>query len=118
MKYSIKSIAQAFAAITLIILINTGFASAQGNATEIPKIIQKDGRYALIVDGEPFLMLGGQSGNSSTWPAVLPEVWNIIELINANTLEIPVYWEQIEPQPGKFDFSMVQLLLDQARERN
>src|ERR1035437_2885417 len=35
---------------------------------------------------------------------------------SANTLEVPIYWEQIEPQPGKFDFSLVDTLLKQGRE--
>lgn len=107
-----------FCIVTLFVLLKTGPVFSQENVAEIPKIVQKDGRFALVVDGEPFLMLGGQSGNSSTWPGILPDVWNTIEAVNANTLEVPVYWEQVEPQPGRFDFSMVQLLLDQARERN
>ena len=37
--------------------------------------------------------------------------------LNANTLEVPVYWEQIESQPGKYDF-LVDTLLNQARERD
>ncbi len=105
-------------AAALIVLLKTGLAYGQANGTEMPGIVQNDGRFALLVDGKPFFMLGGQSGNSSTWPRVLPDVWKTIDSINANTLEIPVYWNQVEPQPGRFDFSMIQMLLDQARERN
>jgi beta-galactosidase GanA len=36
--------------------------------------------------------------------------------MHANTVEIPVYWEQFEPQPGKFDYRVVDTLLAQARE--
>jgi hypothetical protein len=36
--------------------------------------------------------------------------------MHANTLEVPVYWEQVEPQPGKFNFSLVDTLLKQGRE--
>lgn len=104
--------------ITLLVLFATQGASfAQAKLSDIPKIVQKEGRFALLVDGQPFFMFAGQSGNSSTWPATLPVVWSVVESMNANTLEIPVYWEQIEPEPGQYDFSMVQLLLDQARER-
>lgn len=87
-------------------------------ATELPRIITKNGRHALFVDGAPFLMLGGQAHNSSNYPAMLPKVWPTIRAIHANTLEIPVAWEQIEPVEGKFDFSWIDTLLPQARENN
>ena len=90
--------------------------SAQVKETPVPRLIEKDGRHALLVDGQPFLMLGGQAHNSSGWPGMMPQVWSAIEAIHANTLEVPIYWEQIEPQPGKFDFSLVDILLTQARE--
>jgi hypothetical protein len=83
----------------------------------IPRLEQKDGRYALLVDNAPYLMLGAQSNNSSNWPATLPDVWPAIEYLHANTLEIPIYWEQFEPKPGQFDYSEVDLLLTQARQR-
>ena len=81
----------------------------------LPRIEEKGGRHALIVDGEPFLMLGAQVGNSSSWPSVLPKVWPAIERLGANTVEMPVYWEQFEPQPGKYDSTIVDTLLAQAR---
>jgi hypothetical protein len=84
----------------------------------LPHFERKDGRHAFIVDGAPFLILGGQCGNSSAWPAELPGVWSAIERIRANTLEIPVYWEQFEPEPGKFDPTIVDAIIRQAREHN
>lgn len=89
--------------------------SQTGNGT-IPKIIEKDGRHALLVDGQPFIMLGGQAHNSSGWPGMLPQLWFAVNTMHANTLEVPIYWEQIEAQPGKFDFSLVDTLLKQGRE--
>lgn len=90
------------------------FATAL-HAAEMPRLVKKDGRYALLVDGQPFLILGGQINNSSAWPASLPQVWPAIEAMHANTVEAPVYWEQMEPQPGKFDFTDVDELVKQAR---
>ena len=44
-------------------------------AVEAPQLVQKDGRYTLLVEGRPFLILGGQIHNSSGWPTELPQVW-------------------------------------------
>lgn len=84
----------------------------------IPRLIEKNGRHALLVDGRPWFILGGQVHNSSGWPALLPQVWQSVKQLNANTLEIPVYWEQLEPEQGKFDFSVVDTILRQAREHH
>jgi uncharacterized protein DUF5597/glycosyl hydrolase family 35 len=88
---------------------------AQTKDHPIPKIEQQDGRYALFVDGAPYLMLSAQINNSSAWPGMLPKVWPAIEYIHANTVEMPVYWEQFEPEQGHFDYSVVDTLLAQAR---
>jgi hypothetical protein len=98
-----------------IALLNS-FALADGEDATIPHIVHKDGRYALFVDGAPYLILGAQVNNSSGWPSVLPKVWPAMEFLHVNTVEIPVYWEQLEPEQGKFDFSVVDTLLDQARQ--
>ncbi len=55
-------------------------------------------------------MLGAQANNSSNYPAVLPKVWQVVGPLHANTLEIPIAWEQIEPHEGRFDFSWVDTL--------
>jgi beta-galactosidase GanA len=47
---------------------------------------------------------------------MLPKVWSAIADIHANTVEMPVYWEQLEPRAGQFDFSLVNILVAQARE--
>jgi len=47
---------------------------------------------------------------------MLPKVWPAVEALHANTVEMPVYWEQMEPQQGQFDFSVVDELLRQSRE--
>jgi len=89
-----------------------------GFAAEAPRFVQKDGRWALLVDGQPFLMLGGQVHNSSAWPSEFPAIWKAFAALHANTIEAPVYWEQIEPQPGRFDWSNVDFFVKGAREHN
>jgi beta-galactosidase GanA len=86
--------------------------------TPTPQIVKKDGRFALLVDGKPYLVLGAQVNNSSAWPAMLPEVWPAVEQIHANTVEMPIYWEQWEPEQGTFDPSVLHTLIDQAREHH
>ncbi len=87
-------------------------------AVEPPRIVEHDGHHALLVEGAPFLVLGAQINNSSSWPSVLPQVWPALEAMHANTAEAPVYWEQLEPQPKRFDFSTVDALVNGAREHH
>jgi len=94
------------------------FCSASVFATPVPEIVSKNGRHALMVDGAPFLILGIQANNSSNYPKALKHVWPSFKKMHANTLEIPVAWEQIEPEEGKFDFSYVDVLLREAREND
>ena len=87
-------------------------------ASDPPKLIQKDGRWAFLVDGQPYLILGGQIHNSSAWPSELPQVWKSAANLHANTIAAPIYWEQFEPQQGKFDFTNVDALVNGAREHH
>ena len=87
-------------------------------ANPMPQVVTTNGHHALFVDGAPYLMLGAQSHNSSAWPGTLPKVWAAMDDLHANTLEIPVYWEQFEPEQGKFDPSIVDLMIKGAREHN
>ncbi len=87
-------------------------------AEQAPQVVKKDGRYALLVDGKPYLVLGGQIHNSSGWPSELPQVWESMAALHANTVEAPVYWEQMEAKEGQFDFSNVDAIVQGARAHN
>ncbi|NHK29662.1 beta-galactosidase [Parvularcula flava] len=92
-------------------------AADRAGGTSMPQFRYDDGRAALFVDGQPFLMLCAQTNNSSNYPAALDSVWEMVDRLGANTLQIPVAWEQVEPVEGQYDFSFVDMLVEQARER-
>lgn len=71
-----------------------------------------------MVEGRPYLILGGQIHNSSGWPSELPQVWQSMAALHANTVEAPVYWEQFEPQQGRFDYTNVDQIVEGARAHN
>jgi beta-galactosidase GanA len=92
-------------------------AVAAAGPADRTHLAQRDGRHALMVDGAPFLVLGAQVHNSSNYPKALDKVWPAVKDIHANTVEVPIAWEQVEPTEGAFDFSFVDTLINQARER-
>lgn len=103
----------------LLILAALGAASpAFAQDTAIPHLETRSGRHALIVDGAPFTILGGQVNNSANYPEALKTAWPVLDRIHANTVEVPIAWQQVEPQEGRFDLSFLQALLDQAREHD
>lgn len=73
----------------------------------------------LVVDGQPFLVLGGELANtaSSTLDYMRP-IWPRLVRLNLNTALVGVSWAQVEPTEGKFDFSLVDGLLDGARSNH
>lgn len=108
-----------FALLALVTAILAGAAvPPRAIAADPPRIVQKDGHFALLVDGQPYLILGGQIHNSSAWPSELPEVWDSMAALHANTVEAPVYWEALEPQEGHLDFANVDAVVNGARAHN
>jgi beta-galactosidase GanA len=99
-----------------LLIVATLFSPLLARAQSLPRLTQQQGRTTLIVDDGPFFVLGAQVDNSSGWPNRLSAVWPAAELLRLNTLEVPVYWEQIEPAHGSFDFGVVDAVLEQARQ--
>lgn len=92
------------------------FALLPSAAQDHPHLQQKGSAPQLVVDDEPFLMLGGELGNSSASSLDYTEpIWPKMDRMNLNTVLAPVYWELIEPTEGVFDFTLVDGLIEQAR---
>jgi len=77
---------------------------ALAQSKPIPQLVKNAGKFRLMVDGKPFVMLGGQVGNFSAFPEIMERSWSRFKGMNLNTVEYPVYWNVIEPEEGKFDF--------------
>ena len=87
-------------------------------ASSMPQVVKQGRKFTLTVDGKPFIVLGGQVNNSSGWPDRMQEIWPVFKALHANTAEVPVYWEAVEPQPGEFHFEAVDQIVLDARAQN
>ena len=85
----------------------------------LPHLEKRGSATQLIVDDKPFVVLGGELHNSSSSSVDhMKSVWPQLAAMHLNTVLLPVAWETIEPEEGKFDFTNVDGLLKGARENN
>ena len=90
--------------------------SSAAAAQDMPRLEKQGTAAQLFVDDKPFLILGGELGNSTASdPAHLATHWPSLTRAGLNTVLAPVEWDQIEPQQGRFDFSVVDAVIEQAR---
>jgi len=85
-------------------------------AQDIPRLDRSEASTQLVVGGRPFLILGGELGNSSAGTAAqADEILPRMARLHINTVLVPVAWEQVEPTEGQFDFSILDHWIEQAR---
>lgn len=88
-------------------------------AVELPRLDRSGAVPQLLVDGQPWIALGGEVHNSTASDmASMALLWDHFVDANLNTLVTPVYWELLEPSEGHFDFALVDEQLRQAREHS
>ena len=85
---------------------------------KMSKIETIGNKKVMTVKQSPFIMLAGEVHNSdASSPAYMEHIWELADSMGMNTLLLPVTWEMVEPEEGKFDFSVPGALIDQAREK-
>ena len=88
-------------------------------AADIPHLQKQGTATQLIVDGRPFLALSGELlNNSATSLEYMKPVWPRLVETKLNSVVAGVSWAQIEPQEGKFDFSVPDGVIQEARSHN
>jgi hypothetical protein len=88
-------------------------------AADLPHFRAENSVEQLVVHGKPFLIRGGELGNSSAGTSaqadiILPEMARM----RLNTVLMPLAWEQVEPEEGIFDFRILDHWIDVARQQN
>jgi hypothetical protein len=100
-----------------LFLLSAGNLAAQG--VGIPQLRKQGNAIQLVIHGKPYLIRGGELGNSTSSSLnYMKPAWEKLVQMNLNTVLIPVYWELIEPDEGKFDFALVDGLIQEARKNN
>jgi len=103
--------------VTLPLILAAATSLALGQAKPIPQLVTKGSQHTFLVDGKPFLMLGGQVDNKVFVPEEMARVLPGFPAYHANTVEFPVPWKLIEPQEGTFDFTAVDRIVRDIRAR-
>jgi hypothetical protein len=92
------------------------FGAADG--TGIPRVVRTGRTSHLLVDGKPYLSVGGELHNSSpSSHAYMAPIWDRLERNGVPSVIGAASWQLVEPEEGKFDFTAVDDQVEQARAR-
>ena len=107
------------AALLMAVALMAGSCGKQQEQTasvEPPHLEKRGDVTQLIVQGQPWLALACELGNStSSSREYLAPYWQKLKDSGVNTVLAVVSWEQTEPVEGQFDFTVVDNLLADAR---
>ena len=108
--------------LSLFLISCTPSGNSNGSDTDpstIPYLSQKGDATQLMVEGEPYIMIAGELHNSTASSADYMEtIWPKLTAMNLNTVLATVSWELFEPEEGVFDYTLVDLLIEGAREND
>jgi beta-galactosidase GanA len=94
-------------------------AGAFAASNPAPHLERRGAATQLVVDGQPFLILGGELANTaSSSPEYMAPVWPRLARMNLNTVLVGVSWALTEPTEGQYDFSLVDQALASARQNH
>src|SRR5436190_13813893 len=97
----------------------TFFSKYSAQSQGLPHLVKKGTTQQLVVHEKPFLILGGELGNSSASSMeYMQPAWDKFSAMHLNTILAPVYWELMEPEEGKFDFALVNKLIAVSAKKN
>lgn len=81
-----------------------------------PHLSRTKNATQLIVDGQPFLVRGAEVQNSSFSSVEhMAGLWGKMVDMNVNTVLGSVSCEMIEPEEGRFDFSVIDQIIRDAK---
>lgn len=106
----------------LLLLLLPGIHFVSGQPARMPgkpALVKKNGYTQLFVDGKPFVAIAGELHNStSSGMAYFSQALKYARSMNINTVIASVSWEQFEPQEGKFDYRLVDSIIQKAAAEN
>ena len=107
-------------ALSLFILMIVYCSSLKAQSkNSLPHLVKTNGVTRLFVEGKPFLILGGELGNSTASDMnYMRPFWSKLKAMHLNTLLVPVYWELLEPTEGRYDFTLVDSMIAEARNQD
>jgi beta-galactosidase GanA len=97
---------------------STQMDDAVPGAGSIPRVVRTPYGSQFLVDGAPFLSLGGELHNSSpSSPAYMAPIWDRLAEKGIRSIVGAASWQLVEPEEGTFDFTAVDDQVAQARAR-
>ena len=105
--------------VIVIVAVFLGLTCSTFAQNNIPYLRKKGTATQLIVNDKPFLMMAGEVHNSSASTVeYMKPLFPTLKSMNLNSVFVTTAWEQIEPKEGVYDFSLVDAIIDNAKNNN